>query len=81
MKGKSLILPVGGSVALHDLLGAEEVSDSEGAHGVTFDLLSGRERPAGSAIALVLHRSGVNSYNLDFYFKNSIEIFSFCENN
>jgi len=61
MLGPATRATVGGSVALHDLLRAEEVSDSEGAHGVTFDLLSGRERPTRSAIALVLHRSGVFS--------------------
>mmetsp|Transcript_33671 Transcript_33671/g.57774 ORF Transcript_33671/g.57774 Transcript_33671/m.57774 type:complete len:344 (+) Transcript_33671:175-1206(+) len=51
----------GGAVALHQLLRREDVGSLEGTHGVGLNLLGGREGPARTAVALVLHGSGIHA--------------------
>lgn len=60
MLGPAATASVRGLVALSDLLRGKEGAGglSESADGVRLDLLGGRKRPAGSAIALVLDGGG-----------------------
>ena len=48
-------------VALNKLLGGKGVGDSELSHGLGLDLLGSSERPAGSAVSLVLDGGGVDT--------------------